>query len=251
MIRDRITVEHPEYSWIEISLTPNATRRKLYFRSGTSDESVIDMIFRQRQYELSRLKRSPELKAFLDAQKKTRRFPLVVDAGANIGASSIMFSSMVPEAKVVAIEPDSENFRLLAINVLGLPIEVMRSALASVRGHARVFDPGEGHWGYRTEYLGTVQMSEAVPCVTIDDIYQRHLGRCFPFIVKIDIEGGEADLFSANTNWVEHTPLVIIELHDRLLTRSACSKSFLQCVSKLDRDFVSIGENIYSIANHL
>ncbi len=38
-----------------------------------------------------------------------------------------------------------------------------------------------------------------------------------PWIVKVDIEGGEADLFAANTEWVDAVPVIIIELHDWML----------------------------------
>ena len=83
----------------------------------------------------------------------------------------------------------------------------------------------------------------------MNDIYQRFSARCFPFIVKVDIEGGEEDLFSGSTEWVSVTPVLIVELHDWLLTKSASSRKFLQCISQLDRDFVYIGEDVFSISN--
>ena len=73
----------------------------------------------------------------------------------------------------------------------------------------------------------------------------------FPFIVKIDIEGGEDNLFSMNTNWVEEIPMVIIELHDWLLPKQKTSMNFLKTISELDRDFNIKGENIFSIKNKL
>ncbi len=70
-----------------------------------------------------------------------------------------------------------------------------------------------------------------------------------PFLVKIDIEGFEADLFKENTEWVQKFPVLIVELHDWMLPRSANSQNFLKCVSSLDRDFVFRGENVFSIKN--
>jgi len=99
-----------------------------------------------------------------------------------------------------------------------LPIEPIRAALSSARGHARVVDPGEGHWGYRTEDISAaVPNGVGIPRVTVGEIYERYSATAFPFIVKIDIEGGEAGLFAANTEWVVDTPLLIVELHDWLL----------------------------------
>src|SRR4029079_5975439 len=62
--------------------------RPFYFRKGSSDEGVIDQIFAKRQYDLRRLRRAQELYAFArNRQTATGKRPLVVDAGANIGAS--------------------------------------------------------------------------------------------------------------------------------------------------------------------
>ena len=88
-------------------------------------------------------------------------------------------------------------------------------------------------------------------CITVNEIYASRSQDCSPFIVKIDIEGGESALFSTNTEWVATTPLIIIELHDWLLPGKAASRSFLQCIAGQDRDFVYIGENIFSIDNNL
>lgn len=240
-------------SYSAYPLQVSGAARLMYYRNKTTDEPIIDQIIKGRQYDLRRLRRMPELAAFLDRrQSTTGKRPLVVDAGANIGASPVFFVDHIPGAKVVAIEPHADNFSLLKRNVEGLDVEPLHAAIASTRGRARVVDPGEGHWGYRTENLnGDMAARGTVARLTVGGIYQKHSDMCFPFLVKIDIEGGEGDLFSANTEWVAQTPILIVELHDWLLTRSGNSRSFLQCVSKLDRDFVYIGEDIYSIANDL
>lgn len=113
-------------------------------------------------------------------------------------------------------------------------------------------DPGRGQWAYRTEAIArSEETADWVPYVTINDIYRAHAAQAFPFLVKVDIEGAEGDLFSGNTEWVARTPLVIVELHDWLLPKQKTSQPFLQCVAKLDRDFVYVGEDVYSIANDL
>jgi hypothetical protein len=145
-----------------------------------------------------------------------------------------------------------ENFKLLCKNVEGLSVEPVRGAVCSGAGRSYVLDPGEGHWGYRTRPLAEHDAAaDAVANVTINDIYSSRAPTFFPFIAKIDVEGGEENLFSGNTEWVARTPLVIIELHDWLLPKQGTSRPFLECISKLDRDFVYLGEEIYSIANDL
>lgn len=222
--------------------------RPLYFRPGTSDELVIEEVLVNREYDLQRLRRLPELLAYARQRRAvTGERPLALDAGANIGTASILFAAM-PDVTVVAVEPDPGNFEVLKRNVRGLDVVPLQAAISSAHGLAVMQDPGIGHWGFRA-IRRTEPSPNAVPCVTVDDIYRQMTGRCFPWLVKIDIEGGEQDLFATNTEWVKRTPLIIVELHDWLITHSGNSRNFLSCVASLDRDFVVLGTNVYSIAN--
>ena len=234
-----------------LNLTLGSATRPFRLRPDSSDEKVVRQIFQNSDYNFGRLKRGPGLNAFYERLAASDKTPLIVDAGANIGASPLYFSYSFPKARVVAIEPEKENFELLSANTQGLPVECVRAALASKPGTIELADAGMGSWAFRAASLGASKtINQSVECVTINDIYAAHPS-CAPFIAKIDIEGGEHDLFSANTEWVAKTPLIIIELHDWLLTGTANSRPFLQCISGYDRDFVHIGENIFSIDNAL
>ncbi len=227
--------------------TPDETR-KLYCRSGTSDPDVVWSVFDRRDYDLARLRRFAELRTWLEARHRDGRRALIIDAGANIGASAVFFALSFPTALVIAIEPEPQNFALLVKNTRGLNVRCLNAALASEAGHAALLDPGEGNWGFRAE----PEPSGTLPCVTIDGLYQENLGEAlFPFIVKVDIEGGEADVFARNTNWIENTPVLVAELHDWLLPKGRTALPFLRCISQLDRDFVYLGEDVFSIANAL
>jgi hypothetical protein len=114
----------------------------------------------------------------------------------------------------------------------------------------KVVDPGAEEWGFRTE--ATLEES-GVPCVTLNEIYRRECspGAVFPFIVKIDIEGAEADVFARNTQWFDQTPVVIVELHDWLMPKQGTTSEFLKCVAGQPRDFITSHENVFSIAHVL
>lgn len=227
--------------------------REFFFRPQTTDEHVIQQVFVNQHYSLNRLRRFDELRAFAMGENAKGKRPLIVDAGANIGASSIYFAVNGWGSRVVAIEPDRENFELLEKNVKGLKqIELVRAALSSRKGRALVVDPGFGHWGYRTRPAEAADSGQkTVASVTMNDIFKDHAAKFYPLIVKIDIEGGEDDLFSANTQWVTRTPLIIIELHDWLLPKAGTSGPFLRCIAGLKRDFVHSGGNIFSMAHDL
>jgi len=226
--------------------------RRFHFRKETSDELVMKSIFIDLQYDLSRLKRFDEISGFVQQQEAKNLRPLVVDAGANIGASALYFAGNLPNAMVVAVEPDVGNFELLRKNVEGLNVEPFHAAISSSAGRARVFGGEDGHWRCQTRKLGGGdEGGDAVACVTINDIFQSHASGFFPFFVKIDIEGAEGELFSANTEWVSRTPIIIIELHDWLYPKGGTSAPFLKCIAQLERDFIYLGEDIYSIARNL
>jgi FkbM family methyltransferase len=235
-----------------IDLNAGGQSRRFHYRPGASDERVIAEVLKNREYDFARLRRGPELNDLYQRMVEAGKTPLIIDAGANIGASAIWFAYTFPAAQVVAIEPEAENFALLEANTPGARIEPLRAALAARPGRLRLFDPGEGAWGFRTAPpTPDAADAGAVEAVALNDLYAARADTCVPFIAKIDIEGGETDVFSAATEWVAQTPVVIIELHDWLLTGQASARPFLACVSALDRDFVYVGENVFSIDNQL
>jgi hypothetical protein len=67
----------------------------------------------------------------------------------------------------------------------------------------------------------------------------------YPFIFKIDIEGGESDLFKKDFEWVDSFPMLVIELHDWMLPFQGSSRSFFKAISAYDFDIVYRGENIF------
>ena len=91
--------------------------------------------------------------------------------------------------------------------------------------------------------------NKSIKLYTINQILKKN-SDCTPFIVKIDIEGFENDMFRENINWIKKTPIIIIELHDWLLPGKAVSKTFLKAHILGSRDFIICGENIFSLNNN-
>jgi len=226
--------------------TPSGLRDFRY-RRGTSDEKVCEHIFKQHAYDLRRLHRYGEIDAALTVLKEAGKRPMIVDAGANIGASPVFFMMGHPRTRMVAIEPDAGNYDLLCLNAEGLDIRCVKGALAASAGRAEVRDYGGGFWALRTVRVDEASVG-GVPCVTMNQIYEEECSdTVFPFIAKIDIEGFEKDVFAANTEWVDRTPVIIVELHDWMMPRALTSRPFLECMATKDRDFVLMGENVYSL----
>lgn len=243
------------WATIEVA-TCNLGKRSFRYRAGTSDGPVVQQIFVQRNYDVSRLSRAGDLRTFYNRVLAAGSVPLIIDAGANIGASTLYLADSWPEARVIAIEPDAANLELLCSNTSGLPhVTCLHAALAACPGEMLVVDPGIGHWGLRalpaSQVLSGAIVREPVPALGMEDLLRQHAGPCAPFMCKIDIEGGERNLFSDQTGWIDSFPLLVIELHDWLFPGQGNSHNFLREISLRDRDFVYLGENIFSIANRL
>lgn len=231
----------------EISIVfPDGTRRAFYHRPDTSDAAMIRQTFQDRCFDLTTLKRWPEIQAWSAAHPE----PLIVDAGANIGTSAVWFAMMFPGARVVAIEPEASNYRMLETNTVGLPVGCYQVALTSRPGYARVYHPkgepaeGCGHAAFRTEPAES-GVTAAIMSHLMD------VGGGSPFLAKIDIEGAEADVFAGDCSWVDRFPLLIVELHDWLYPGEGLSKPFLWAMQHFNRDFIVRGEHVISIRNPL
>ena len=228
---------------------PGGGQRKFLFRADSvGDAGVVDQIFRAADYQIHPDARFQTLTRYATAQAADGKRPLVIDAGANIGASSVYFALQYPTGQVVAVEPEKGNADLLRRNTEGLDIVVREAALGAEPGTAFLSDPGHSDWGFRVGESGTVP----VAVVSVREILaEAEAARLFPLICKIDIEGGEAALFAKNTEWVDRFALIVIELHDWLFPGDGNSRNFLRALATYDFDVLFRGENVFAFNNRL
>lgn len=167
----------------------------IYLRPAESDVSVVRQVFKEREYDIpgygaigARIR-----KKYLDVLE-AGRIPIIVDAGANIGASSLWFARKYPFAKVVAVEPEPRNVTALQMNVCKeREIVVLAAAIGGRPGFVSTYTKGLG-WG-----TTTARSCRGIPIVTVADaLGQVKNGQ--PFITNIDIEGFENDSFQGTLN---------------------------------------------------
>jgi FkbM family methyltransferase len=228
---------------------PGGGQRPFFYRPDSiGDNGVIHQIFSAADYSISPDTRFQSLIRYAVAQSTGGKRPLVIDAGANIGASTVYFSLQYGTGKVIAIEPEKGNVELLRRNCAGLDVIVQEAALGAAAGTGFVNDPGHSDWGFRVGPTG----AHAVPIITVPQILAApELSGFFPLVCKIDIEGGEAALFDTGTEWVDQFALIVIELHDWLFPGQATSRNFLRTIAAHDFDFVWRGENAFCFNNRL
>lgn len=222
-------------------------------RGTKADLGVIEQIFQRQDYHLQRVPHARELVAVYQSIEAEGKEPLVLDCGANIGASALFFHMTFPTAQVLAVEPEAGNFAVLTANIEELSgVSALQAAISSQgQSQVQVVDPGEGEWGYRTASSAPVgsRACHTVRTVSIPELIDG--SEAVPFLLKIDIEGAESELFTQNTDRFCEFPLIIIELHDWMLPGTANSRPFLRWHAEQDRDFVLAGENVFSVRNPL
>jgi hypothetical protein len=109
-------------------------------------------------------------------------------------------------------------------------------------------DRGTGQWGFtivpKPDDNAASTATEEVECVTLDQLMQE-FGADGIGILKLDIEGGEHALLSRNTNWIDRTDAICIELHDRIV--AGCSDLY-RAATAGRRNVKMEGEKYLSVA---
>jgi FkbM family methyltransferase len=213
------------------------------------DYRVVNQIFNEENYSLKKFIRYKEIKKKYDDLVKKKLKPLILDCGGHIGLASKYFSIIYPHSKIILIEPEIENFNQSKKNNLNNNnIEFLNGGIGSENAKCKVFDPGIGNWGYR------VKKNNKGDCniFSVNHFLKKFKKKNeIPFIIKIDVEGSENELFSKNVKWIDVFPIIIIELHDWMMPATSNSRNFLRAISKRNRDFLYSGENIFSIKNKI
>lgn len=226
-------------------------REKLLKMAGRphveSDQAIIGMVFQREMFALGQWEQTKALNRYFLENRNKGLQPLLIDAGANIGAASLYFNEIYPGMKTIAIEPDKENAALAKHNLASLDAQIVQGALGKETGTMFINDIDFGPIAYRVGETG----NKAVDSHTIPSVLANIAPGYFPFILKIDIEGGEDIVFSEDAPWLDLFPLVIIELHDWMLPFKSSSRNFFRKISSYSFDLLTQGENTFCFNTRL
>ena len=190
----------------EISIDGDA----IWVRTGTPDVIVAIRALHELEYSGIRC----------DSPK------IIVDAGANIGTSSMYFAKRYPEAKIFAFEPERGNFDLLVKNTRKMNSVVpIKAAIWGTTDRRTISKRQTGHWGYTMLDGGADSEStgQESDCITIDEFMQKFDIERID-LLKMDIEGGEKSVFENSSAWINAVDVISVELHDRICM--GCDRAF-------------------------
>lgn len=159
------------------------------------------------------------LTSFVRGAETVKEINYVVDVGANMGATALMFHTAFPNARVLALEPMPMNWDCLIHNTKDFPaIECLKMAAGRERGYIDLALPDkeqrpdidsdlEGNSGLFSMF-GNGPRRESVKANKLDDIVNGKVD-----LLKIDVEGAEAEVLAGATRIMdEDRPIMFIEI---------------------------------------
>lgn len=158
-----------------------------------ADLKVYDEVFRDREY---------------DANVGDPRF--IIDVGAHIGCVTALYAMRYPKAKIIAVELDGDNFKMLKRNTSAFPNVVPIHAALWSHSNAgmRIENPGADTWSYRAAEGGDIRG------MTVHEIMAAYRADAVD-LLKVDIEGNEKDVLEHSAPWMHKVKAMVIELHER------------------------------------
>ena len=231
----------------QMNLDLNGKMIPLVYRPNTTDLVIARLIFEFLCYSI-------DTKSVFPPAMKNFKPRFIIDGGANVGYASVFFANRYPECeKILAIEPEIENFEILQYNTQNYPqIQPIRAALWN-----REIDLSvalDGIHKTPDAFMTSESIApniETTQGITIGKIF-RESGFPFIDILKLDVEGAEKEIFSDEGKYWEWLPFVkvlIIELHDRM--KRGCSRNLFRAMGFYETFFAFSGENLIFIREDL
>ena len=141
----------------------------------------------------------------------------ILDLGANIGFYSTAFRYFQPNARIIAIEPDLYNFKLLARNVSNLEIEAYHFAL----GNGQEVSKNKGKFSVTHKFSPeptAIEGTEKCQSLLLTDIVEKYKIDTDKLFIKIDTEGAERFIFNhePSEEIIRKSIGTSMEVHNRL-----------------------------------
>lgn len=134
---------------------------------------------------------------------------LIVDIGAHHGFSTVFFAKAFPDAKIIAIEPNTINYTLLKSNVAHNQldnVDCIKSLLSSADNEMKRIntDSSNSYVSFHKD-----DQSENMATKTLDSLITDRVD-----FIKIDVEGFELEVLKGATGILKlHAPTIELELH--------------------------------------
>lgn len=215
------------------------------------DALTVFEIFGEENYSVSKYKIWNKIEINLQKNLQLNNKPLIIDCGSNIGCSSEYFSRVFEGSHIVQIESNTKSIEFSKKNIFDKNVDYINKAISSDNNSYYIDNSSVDNRSSKISEKGDYK----VESITVDQILKKYDKKTYPFLIKIDIEGFEANLFEKNYDWVNKFDIIVIELHDWMLPGKGNSYNFINSISenmkkKNKKDIIISGENLILIKNY-
>lgn len=170
---------------------------------------------------------------YLEKKPYLSHAEFVIDGGANIGLTAALFASCWPNAIIVSIEPDKENYELTLKNIAGYKnVHAIHAGLWNKNTMLKIEAGQEDGFVVKEIKKGdtTVLQENISEGVSVSYLLQKFAKSHIDFF-KLNVEGSEKEIFEDGyESWLPNTRAMLIELHDG--KNAGCSKAVFNTVAK-------------------
>ncbi len=213
-----MTLNEDEIGYVKKS----GIKSKLFIRPGTTDLNVFRQIFVNKEYDID-----------IDYPE------LIVDAGAHIGLASAYFANKYPESKIISIEPEESNFKLLEKNVEKYSnVYPIKAGLWSHESNLTIKNKESKKWGFNVE---EGRGEAGIDSISVGSILEMTDKKQID-VLKLDIEGAEREVFEKSSSWIGDVKTIIVELHERYAP--GCTKEMEEAIRDCEFRKDVKGENV-------
>lgn len=223
------------------TLKVNAATRvgphKLQLRCRDSDLFVYGQVFGAEEYSVGE-RNERALKGLMQRSVGNGKTPLIIDGGGNVGYSAVYFAITYPGAHIIAVEPDPVTFAIMKSNCSAFSnISPIYGAIWNHQNGVRLSSTAKASWSRTVENEGTT------PSFTIEALVSE-IPNADPLILKLDIEGAEAEVLRSSAAVVSKFPCIVIEPHDFMLPGRNTISGLYSILADRPIDTLIKGENL-------
>jgi FkbM family methyltransferase len=183
----------------------------------SSDFSVFGQIYNHKEY-------LPVVNIYNANFKNNVNYKMnIIDAGANIGLTTLYFLENFDNTTIVCVEPEINNLKILEFNlskIIDSNIIIINAGIWNSNAKLKIVNDfrDKSDWAFRVE---ETEDNNGIQAYTINHIVKINNFEYID-ILKIDIEGSEKDVFksiNSNFDFLRITKCIAIEIHDEFNCR--------------------------------
>lgn len=186
---------------LPIPVSSPQSKRTLLARYGSSDIDNYIQIFKSNAF---------------GPIENIQNVRVILDCGSYVGYSVNYFAEKYPKARIIAVEPAPDNYRMLLKNTRAYQerVHIIHAAVWHEEGQVQMdLDADQGkEWSHRAveKKENTAQATSAITITQI--LKQFQIDQVD--ILKLDVEGAEEKIFlSPDSSWMDKTKNFAIEIH--------------------------------------